>query len=42
MVKYPEEFMVTIHTSSYPGGAIRGQLGGGVLICQVSSAFCMF
>jgi hypothetical protein len=42
MAKYPEEFMVTIHTTSYPGGAIRGQLGGGVLICQISSAFCMF
>jgi hypothetical protein len=42
MAKYPEEFMVTIHTSSYPAGAIRGQLGGGTLICQVSSAFCMF
>lgn len=42
MAKYPEEFMTTIHTTSYPGGAIRGQLGGGVLICQVSSAFCMF
>ena len=41
MAKFPEEFMVTIHTTAYPGGAIRGQLGGGILICQVSQAFCM-
>ena len=40
MAKYPEEFMVTIHTTSYPGGAIRGQLGSGRLICQISQALC--
>src|SRR3954453_20621545 len=42
MARFPMEFMVTIHTTAFPGGAIRGQLGGGVLICQVSQAFCMF
>src|SRR4051812_19014764 len=42
MARFPEEFMTTIHTTAFPGGAIRGQLGGGVLICQVSQAFCMF
>ena len=28
--------MVTIHTTSFPGGAIRGQLGGGNLICELN------
>ena len=31
MVKYPYMFMVTIHNTEYPGGAIRGQLGPGRL-----------
>jgi hypothetical protein len=29
LVKYPYMFMVTIHNTQYPGGAIRGQLGPG-------------
>ena len=29
IVKYPYMFMVTIHNTEYPGGAIRGQLGPG-------------
>ena len=41
MARFPQEFMVTIHTSSFPGGAIRGQLGGGILLCEISQAFCM-
>jgi hypothetical protein len=36
MARFPQEFMVTIHTTSYPGGAIRGQLGGGNLICELN------
>ncbi|MFL5909176.1 MAG: CHRD domain-containing protein [Gaiellaceae bacterium] len=40
MAKYPEEFMTTIHTTAYPGGAIRGQLGSGRLICQVAPGLC--
>jgi hypothetical protein len=42
MARFPQEFMATIHTTAFPGGAIRGQLGSGRLICQVSQAFCMF
>ena len=42
MAKFPQEFMTTIHTTAFPGGAIRGQLGSGRLICEVSQAFCMF
>src|SRR5215212_7711316 len=42
MNRFPMEFMVTIHTTAFPGGAIRGQLGGGPLICEISQAFCMF
>jgi hypothetical protein len=40
MARFPELFMVTIHTTSYPGGAIRGQLGYGPLGCQISQALC--
>ena len=40
MAKYPQEFMVTIHSSAFPGGNIRGQLGSGTLVCQVSPALC--
>jgi hypothetical protein len=40
MAKFPEEFMTTIHTTSYPGGAIRGQLGSGALICQLKPSLC--
>ena len=36
MARFPQEFMVTIHTTSYPGGAIRGQLGGGNLVCELN------
>jgi hypothetical protein len=36
MARFPQEFMVTIHTTSFPGGAIRGQLGGGNLICELN------
>jgi CHRD domain-containing protein len=36
MARFPQEFMVTIHTTKYPGGAIRGQLGGGNLICELN------
>jgi hypothetical protein len=42
MARFPELFLVTIHTTSYPGGAIRGQLGGGKLICQIDPAFCLY
>ena len=35
MSQFPQEFMVTIHTTSYPGGAIRGQLGTGLLTCEL-------
>jgi hypothetical protein len=40
MARFPELFMVTIHTTSYPGGAIRGQLGYGNIACQISQALC--
>jgi CHRD domain-containing protein len=40
MARFPEEFLVTIHTTTYPGGAIRGQLGSGQLVCQISQALC--
>ena len=40
MARFPEEFLATIHTTTYPGGAIRGQLGSGRLICQISQALC--
>ena len=40
MARFQQEFMVTIHTTSYPGGAIRGQLGYGKLICEISSGLC--
>jgi hypothetical protein len=39
MANFPQEFMVTIHTTSYPGGAIRGQLGTGTLACELK-VFC--
>ena len=42
MARFPQEFMTTIHTTAYPGGAIRGQLGGGRLICEIDPAFCLF
>jgi hypothetical protein len=35
MARFPQEFMTTIHTTSYPGGAIRGQLGTGALTCEL-------
>jgi hypothetical protein len=35
MAQFPQEFMVTIHTTSYPLGAIRGQLGSGNLGCEL-------
>ncbi|MFL5909173.1 MAG: CHRD domain-containing protein [Gaiellaceae bacterium] len=41
MARFPMEFMVTIHTTSYPGGAIRGELGSGNPFCQISQALCV-
>jgi hypothetical protein len=35
MARFPQEFLVTIHTTAYPGGAIRGQLGTGILACEL-------
>ena len=41
MARFPQLFLVTIHTSSFPGGAIRGQLGSaGPLLCEISQQFC--
>ncbi|MFL5909177.1 MAG: CHRD domain-containing protein [Gaiellaceae bacterium] len=40
MWRFPEEFLATIHTTSYPAGAIRGQLGTGSLICQIKPTLC--
>src|SRR4051794_14649172 len=40
MARFPQEFMATIHTTAFPAGAIRGQLGSGRLICEISSALC--
>ena len=39
MAQFPQEFLVTIHTTSFPGGAIRGQLGVGTLACELK-IFC--
>jgi hypothetical protein len=36
MKRFQQLFMVTIHTTAYPGGAIRGQLGSGNLICELN------
>jgi hypothetical protein len=41
MARFPMEFMVTIHTTSFPGGAIRGELGSGNPFCQISQALCV-
>jgi hypothetical protein len=41
MARFPESFMVTIHTTSYPGGAIRGQLGVGNFLCELSKYTCL-
>jgi hypothetical protein len=35
MFHYPEFFNVVVHNKQFPGGAIRGQLGGGTLKCQL-------
>jgi hypothetical protein len=41
MARFPGEFMVTIHSTAYPGGNIRGQLGSGNLtICGVAPSLC--
>src|SRR5436305_367633 len=40
MARFQSEFLATIHTTSFPAGAIRGQLGSGRLICQISSGLC--
>ena len=39
MARFPQEFMVTIHTTAFPAGAIRGQLGTGTLACELK-IFC--
>jgi CHRD domain len=38
MNQAPGLFMTTIHTTAFPGGAIRGQLGTGTTLCPFSFA----
>ena len=41
MARFPQLFLVTIHTTAFPAGAIRGQLGSaGPLLCEISQQFC--
>jgi hypothetical protein len=41
MARFPQLFLVTIHTTAFPAGAIRGQLGSaGPLLCEISEQFC--
>jgi CHRD domain-containing protein len=42
MVRFPAAFTVVVHNQQFPVGAIRGQFNSEPLICEVSSAFCMF
>ena len=36
MFRFPEFFNIVVHNEQYPAGAIRGELGGGSLKCQLN------
>jgi hypothetical protein len=40
MGRFPEYFNVVVHNKQFPGGALRGQLGSGNIVCQLKPTLC--